>query len=78
MLFRSASVGGAVFVDAAHAWSPIGDPQSWHHDAGVGLRLSFPHASMHQVLRFDLAFPLSPMRDGRRAPVFSFGSAQAF
>ena len=73
-----ASVGGAVFVDAAHAWSPIGDAQSWHHDAGVGLRLSFPHASMHQVLRFDLAFPLSPTRDGRRAPVFSFGSAQAF
>jgi len=25
-----------------------------------------------------VAFPLSPSRDGRREPVFSFGSSQAF
>lgn len=73
-----ASLGGAVFVDAARAWSPVGDREPWHHDAGFGLRLSFPHASLHQVMRFDVAFPLSPTRDGRRSPVFSFGSSQAF
>lgn len=73
-----ASFGGAVFVDAARAWSPVGDREPWHHDAGFGLRLAFPHASLHQVMRFDVAFPLSPTRDGRRSPVFSFGSSQAF
>lgn len=73
-----ASVGGAVFVDAARAWGPGGDREPWHHDAGFGLRLSFPHASLHQVARFDVAFPLSPSRDGKREPVFSFGSSQAF
>jgi hypothetical protein len=73
-----ASVGGAVFVDAARAWGPGGDKEPWHHDAGFGLRLSFPHASLHQVARFDVAFPLSPSRDGKHDPVFSFGSSQAF
>ena len=73
-----ASVGGAAFVDAARAWGTGSDDAPWHHDAGFGLRISFPHASLHQVARFDLAFPLSPTRDGRRTPVFSFGSSQAF
>ena len=73
-----ASVGGAVFVDAARAWGPGGDREPWHHDAGFGLRISFPHASLHQVARIDVAFPLSPTRDGKREPVFSFGSSQAF
>ena len=73
-----ASIGGAVFADAARAWGPGGDHEAWHHDAGFGLRLSFPHASLRQVARFDVAFPLSPTRDGKRDPVFSFGSSQAF
>lgn len=73
-----ASVGGAVFMDAARAWGPGGDREPWHHDAGFGLRFSFPHASLHQVARIDVAFPLSPSRDGKREPVFSFGSSQAF
>lgn len=73
-----ASFGGAVFVDAARAWGPGGDKEPWHHDAGFGMRVTFPHASLHQVLRLDVAFPLSPSRDGRREPVFSFGSSQAF
>ena len=73
-----ASLGGAVFVDAARAWGMGSDDAPWHHDAGFGLRISFPHASLHQVARFDLAFPLSPTRDGHRSPVFSFGSSQAF
>jgi hypothetical protein len=73
-----ASLGGAMFVDAARAWGTGSDGAPWHHDAGFGLRVSFPHASLHQVARFDVAFPLSPTRDGRRTPVFSFGSSQAF
>ena len=73
-----ASFGGAVFVDAARAWGAGGDREPWHHDAGFGLRVAFPHASLHQVARFDIAFPLSPSRDGKRSPVFSFGSSQAF
>jgi hemolysin activation/secretion protein len=73
-----ASVGAATFVDAARAWGTGSDDSFWHHDVGVGLRLSFPHASLHQVARLDVAFPLSPTRDGRRSPVFSFGSSQAF
>ena len=73
-----ASLGGALFVDAARAWGAGGDHEPWHHDAGFGLRVSFPHASLHQVARFDIAFPLSPSRDGRHEPVFSFGSSQAF
>jgi hypothetical protein len=73
-----ASLGGAVFVDAARAWGTGSDDAPWHHDAGFGLRISFPHASLHQVARFDVAFPLSPTRDGSRSPVFSFGSSQAF
>lgn len=73
-----ASFGGAVFADAARAWGPGGDKEPWHRDAGFGLRVTFPHASLRQVLRLDVAFPLSPSRDGRREPVFSFGSSQAF
>lgn len=77
-VWNLASIGGAVFMDAARAWGPGSDDGPWHRDAGFGLRLSFPHASLHQVARFDVAFPLSPSRDGRREPVFSFGSSQAF
>jgi hemolysin activation/secretion protein len=77
-VFNLVTVGGAVFHDAARAWGEGSAAGPWHHDAGFGLRLSFPHASLHQVARFDVAFPLSPTRDGRREPVFSFGSSQAF
>ena len=77
-VFNLASLGGAGFVDAARAWGTGSDGAPWHHDAGVGLRFSFPHASLHQVARFDVAWPLSPTRGGRRSPVFSFGSSQAF
>jgi hypothetical protein len=77
-LLQLASLGGAAFVDAARAWGTGSNAAPWHHDAGFGLRISFPHASLHQVARFDVAFPLSPTRDGRRSPVFSFGSSQAF
>jgi len=77
-LLDLASVGGAAFMDAARAWGTGSDGAPWHHDAGLGLRFSFPHASLHQVGRIDVAWPLSPTRGGRHSPVFSFGSSQAF
>lgn len=73
-----ASIGGAVFVDAAKSWDPGERREPWHSNAGFGLRISFPHASLHQVGRIDVAFPISPTRDGKREAVFSFGSSQAF
>jgi hypothetical protein len=72
------SLGGALFVDSARAWGTGGDDEPWHHDAGFGLRFSFPHAPQNQVARIDVAFPISPTRDGRREAVLSFGSSQAF
>jgi hypothetical protein len=72
------SVGGAAFVDAARAWGPGAGDAPWHHDAGFGLRLSLPHSSLDEVIRVDVAWPIAPTRDGRREPVLTFGSSQAF
>ena len=77
-LWDLVSVGGTAFTDAARTWGRGSDGAPWHLDAGVGLRLSLPHSSLHHLARIDVAWPLSPTRDGRRSPVFSFGSAQAF
>lgn len=71
-------LGGAVFVDAAHAWGIGASDAPWHHDAGFGLRLSLPHSSLDEVIRIDIAWPIAPTRDGRREPVLTFGSSQAF
>jgi hypothetical protein len=72
------SVAGAVFVDAARAWGTGVNGVPWHSDAGFGLRFSVPQASLRPVGRIDVAFPISPTRDGKREAVFSFGSSQAF
>lgn len=72
------SVGVAGFWDAARAWGPGADGTAWFHDAGVGLRLAPPTSAYGNVLRLDVAWPISPSRDGQREPVFSFGSTQAF
>jgi Omp85 superfamily domain len=71
-------LGSAVFFDAARAWGPGGDRAGWFQDGGVGLRLGLPQLGLSQVVRIDVAWPISPTRDGRRQPVFSFGSNQAF
>ena len=70
--------GAVGFVDAARAWGPGSDGSEWFADAGGGLRLTAPHWTLGRVLRLDLAWPINPTRDGRRQPVFSFGSSQAF
>ncbi|HYM81669.1 MAG TPA: BamA/TamA family outer membrane protein [Candidatus Limnocylindria bacterium] len=72
------SLGAAAFYDAARAWGPGSAAGEWHHSAGLGLRISFPHSALNRVGRFDVAWPIDPSRDGRRDPVFSFGSSQAF
>ncbi len=72
------TLGVAAFYDAARAWGPGAVGTGWFHDAGVGLRIALPRSSQNQVVRFDLAWPIQPTRDGRREAVFSFGSSQAF
>ncbi len=72
------SIGGAVFYDAAHAWGPGAVGTGWFDDAGFGLRFATTRSTLGPALRVDLAWPLSPTRDGRHDPVFSFGSSQAF
>jgi hypothetical protein len=72
------SFGVAAFYDAARAWGPSANGTPWFNDAGVGIRLAPPSAALGPVFRFDVAWPLSPTRDGVREPVFSFGSNQAF
>ena len=72
------SIGAAAFYDAAHMTGAGAEGTGWYHDAGLGLRLGFSRSALNQVLRFDVAIPIDPMRNGGRRPVFSFGSSQAF
>ena len=72
------SFGTAAFYDLARTWGPGSASELWHQDAGIGLRLSLPRSGLDDVARIDIAWPLSPSIDGRRDPVFSFGSKQAF
>jgi hypothetical protein len=71
-------VGAAGFYDGARAWGPGSGGSEWFHSLGFGLRMSVPRFAPSQVLRFDVAWPVSPTRDDRRDPVVSFGSTQAF
>jgi len=77
-LWELMSLGTAVFFDAAHMSGAGAEGTQWRSDAGFGLRIGLPRSALNQVVRFDLAFPISPARDGRHHVVFSFGSSQAF
>jgi len=77
-LFQVVTVGSAVFVDGARGWGSGAEGTGWFHDAGIGLRLAPPRAAIGPVIRADVAWPISPTRDGRREPVLSIGSSQAF
>ena len=72
------SFGAAAFWDSGRAWGPGAELEPWHHDAGFGVRISLPHSTVNTVARFDVAWPVAPTIDGKRSPVFSFGSGQAF
>jgi len=75
---RLCSVGGTAFVDAARAWGAGAQGTGWFTAAGVGLRVGPPRTAVGPVFRADVAWPVSPTRDGRREAVLSFGSSQAF
>lgn len=77
-VFQIATIGSAVFVDAARGWGSGAEGTAWFHDFGIGLRLAPPRAAIGPVIRADLAWPISPTRDGRREAVLSIGSSQAF
>jgi hypothetical protein len=72
------TIGAVGFVDAARAWGAGSGGAGWFVDAGTGLRLTAPQWTLGRVLRLDLAWPIEPTRDGRREPVWSIGSSQAF
>jgi hypothetical protein len=72
------TLGAVVFTDAAQTWGAGAAGSDWHLASGVGLRIALPRWSLTQVLRIDLAWPVSPTRDRRRNPVVSIGSSQAF
>ena len=72
------SVGAVAFADGARGWGPGAAGSGWFVDSGIGLRFTVPQWTFGRVLRLDLAWPVTPTRDGRRQPVVSFGSSQAF
>ncbi len=72
------TTGAVVFTDAARAWGPGAGGSPWFVDSGFGLRFTAPQWTLGRVVRLDLAWPVTPTRDGKRQPVFSFGSSQAF
>ena len=77
-LFQFMTIGSAVFVDGARGWGAGAEGTDWFHDAGFGLRIAPPRAAIGPVIRADVAWPLSPTRDGKRDAVISIGSSQAF
>jgi hypothetical protein len=72
------SLGGAAFWDVGHTWGAGSASLGWQQDVGIGLRLSSPHSAVNQVVRFDLAWRVSPSGVRPGGAVFSFGSSQAF
>ncbi len=80
LFLQVVSPGAAVFFDAGTAVpAGIGLHRALvRSDAGIGLRLGLPRASAHTVVRVDLGFPLNRDPDGRRRPLLSFSSSQAF
>jgi hypothetical protein len=76
--WENLTLGGVAFFDAARAWGAGSMGGQWFVAAGGGLRVNLPQWSLGQVLRFDVAWPITPTRDGKRDPVLTFGSRQAF
>ena len=74
------SPGAVVFVDAGEA-APPGTPLAFSRlkaDAGVGLRIAIARAGGNNILRIDVAYPFQADARGRRGPLVSFSSSQAF
>lgn len=73
-LLQLASPGVVAFLDAGDAANTGFAVKS---DVGVGIRIGLPR-SPKNLLRFDLAFPLQNDPLGRKRPMLSFSSGQAF
>ncbi|HWC65795.1 MAG TPA: hypothetical protein VG777_06915, partial [Thermoanaerobaculia bacterium] len=74
------SPGAVVFADAGTAVPP-GMPltlSTIKTDVGVGLRIAIARAGGNNILRIDVAFPFQRDARGRRGPLVSFSSSQAF
>lgn len=69
-------VGAVAFYDGGDAPARL-DQVTWHHDAGVGLRILIPQFN-RDVLRLDLAFPFELPATGSYVPRFTLGWGQAF
>lgn len=73
-LLQFASPGVVAFMDAGAAGDRGLNIKS---DFGVGVRIGLPR-SPRNLLRIDLAFPLQTDPFGRKRPILSFSSGQAF
>jgi hypothetical protein len=73
-ILQLASPGVVAFFDAGAASNRGFAVRS---DAGIGVRIGLPR-SPRNLLRIDLAFPLQRDPLGRRKPMLSFSSGQAF
>ena len=65
---------GAAVPEGASLWSR----DQFHSDVGVGLRFAIARAGGNNILRVDLAYPFDRDPTGRRGPLISFSSSQAF
>jgi hypothetical protein len=79
-IFQIMAPGLAMFVDSGTAVQPgiPFDAAPWKTDAGLGVRLAFPRASVHTLIRIDVAFPFNSEPLGRDGILVSFSSSQAF
>lgn len=78
-LLNIVGVGGATFFDAGHVWKR-GETMDFGElkiNVGAGLRLFIERSSLGHVLRFDVAYSLTPV-PGESRTVFTFGAEQAF
>jgi hypothetical protein len=79
-LFQILAPGAAVFLDAGAA-APAGRPlraKNVRADVGIGLRLGLPRAASHDLIRIDVAYPLSDDVNGERNLLVSISGEQAF
>jgi outer membrane protein assembly factor BamA len=78
-VFKFFGIGAVGFADAGYAW-PQGTAvkmDDLRADYGAGLRFHLTRASLGQVIRLDVAWP-TRSTDGKRSPVFTFGTSQVF
>jgi len=77
-LLQFVSPGAVAFFDAGKASDhSLFSTAGLKSDIGVGIRLGLPR-TQGNLIRIDIAFPLQRDPLGRRGPIISFSSSQAF